>query len=410
MIRIRHLVNYLALLFITPLGVLIFMDTPVFAITDATITVNVGSLSSLDLAPGKFGSSSQTITVNTDNYTGYNVNLTNSTDNTDLINAVDSTLTIPTIIPPSGSDSIPANDFTSGYGVSSDGINFYPAPTSSGHISLGNTTIAGANTHTLTFGVKPAIGTLSGTYSKTFIITAVANNPQYSIAYSPNTTDTVSDMPSNESTTISQNGTATISSTTPTRTGYVFLGWDEDSTVTTNPTYSPGDTITLEPTQANAITLYAIWEIEPEPPAVADYTEEFAATTGPSASATTDLTTSGGTGLTPAEYITKIFAYSNNTGRTISSIKIEITYSKANQGATSGYLIGNLKYNGSTFSASPVAVERGKVNNQTITLAEFNNLNIPSSSNISFTINTDSDAFSAGITISSQTVTVVFAD
>jgi len=408
--HLREVVKYIVSLLIAPLGGLLIIDTPVFAITDATISMELSNLSQLDLIPGRFGSTSQTISVNTDNYTGYNVNLTNSTDNTDLINAADSTLTIPTITPPSGSDSITANDFTSGYGVSSDGINFYPAPTSSGHISLGNTTIAGSSTHILTFGVRPAISTPSGTYSKTFTITAVANNPQYSIAYNPNTTDTVSDMPSNESTTISQTGTATISSTTPTRTGYVFLGWDEDSTVTANPTYSPGDTITLEPTQANAITLYAIWEVEPEPPVVADYTEEFAATTGPSASATTDLTTSGGTGLTPAEYITKIFAYSNNTGRTISSIKVEITYSKTNQGATSGYLIGNLKYNGSTFSASPVAVERGKVNNKTITLAEFNNLNIPSSSNISFTINTDSDAFSAGITISSQTVTVIFAD
>lgn len=40
----------------------------------------------------------------------------------------------------------------------------------------------------------------------------------------------------------------------------MVFGWDEDDTVTTNPTYSPGDTITLEPTRANAITLYAIWQ------------------------------------------------------------------------------------------------------------------------------------------------------
>ena len=114
--------------------------------------------------------------------------------------------------------------------------------------------------------------------------------------------------------------------------------------------------------------------------------------------------------MSPSEYVTKIFAYTNNTGRTITSITVEIVYSKSNQGATSGYLIGKLNVGGVEYSASPVAVARQKVTNQHLSVATFDNLNIPSSSDVSFTIGTDSDAFIAGITISNQTVTVTFAD
>mgnify|MGYP003290059805 CR=1 FL=1 len=46
----------------------------------------------------------------------------------------------------------------------------------------------------------------------------------------------------------------TLSSTTPTRTGYNFVGWGESSTSTTA-TYQPGETYS----QNAGITLYAIW-------------------------------------------------------------------------------------------------------------------------------------------------------
>ena len=67
-------------------------------------------------------------------------------------------------------------------------------------------------------------------------------------------------MPSNISTTTSSTGTVTLPNNSPTRSGYTFLGWDTNSTATT-PTYpsSTTNTIDLEPTQANAISLYAIW-------------------------------------------------------------------------------------------------------------------------------------------------------
>ncbi len=250
----------LVLALVALIGGQTFFGTPVFGATDATISITISSSLSLGLSPGLFGSTSQTVSVTTDNYTGYTAALTNPTNSTDLVNVSDNTKIIPTITLPQGFNSITQNQFTNGYGFSIDGTNYVPAPTSSSDLTLGNRSVAGTGTHSLYFGVLPDINTSSGTYTKNFVVTVVANNPQYSITYNANAgTDTVTNMPSNQSVTISSTGTATLSSSTPTRSGYAFLGWDEDGTVTSNPTYSPGDIITLEPTQANAITLYAIW-------------------------------------------------------------------------------------------------------------------------------------------------------
>ncbi len=257
--RLRKTVTRLMLVFMTLLGGQLIFGTPVFGVTNATISVSLSSSLSLSLSPGVFGSTSQTVNVTTDNYTGYTVVLTNPTSSTDLVNVGDSTKTIPTITLPQGSSSITQNQFTNGYGFSTNGTNYVPAPTSASNIALGNRSNAGTGAHSLHFGALPNTSTSNGTYTKDFVVAVVTNNPQYSITYNANAgADTVTDIPSDISVTPSATGTATISNNTPSRSGYSFLGWDEDSSATTA-TYSPGDTITLEPTQANAIALYAIW-------------------------------------------------------------------------------------------------------------------------------------------------------
>ena len=251
-----------SLLFAFFFGGQLVISTPVFATTASTISLDLGTSPSLDLVPGKFGQVSQNISVTTDNYTGYTLSLTNSANTTDLVEATDNSLTIPTITLPSGSSSIISGAFDEGYGISTDGTNFVPAPTSSDSITIDTATTSGTNTSSLTFGVKPASSTASGAYSHTFVVTAIVNDPQYSIVYDENTTDTASGMPSDVTATTSATGTVTLSSDTPTRSGYTFLGWDEDATATA-PTYPAGatNTITLEPTQSNALELYAIWEV-----------------------------------------------------------------------------------------------------------------------------------------------------
>ena len=402
---IRRSMLKMTLLFGTFIYMCLLLNTQVFAATEPTLTITLGSIDVLNLKSGSFGAVSQNVEVTTNNYTGCSVSLLNPVNSTDLINTIDNTLIIPTITLPANTESIAAEDFSNGYGISTDGEHYVPAPTTEGHILVGNSATSGDGSYLLTYGVKLSEETSPGSYVKTFIVAAVVNNPQYSISYNANAgSDAVTGMPSNQGVTIASGSAITLPNNSPTRSGYTFLGWDENSTTITNPTYAPGSTIDLEPTQANAITLYAIWESTPEP-IVADYTEDFVDTGGSTASATTSLPN-----LTPTDYITKIFAYTNNTGRTISSISVEIVYSKSNQGGTSGSLIGKLNVNGTEYSASPVSVGRNRVTNAHLSIAQFNNLNIPSSNNISFTIGAESNSFTANITISSQTVTVTFAD
>ncbi len=199
--------------------------TPVFGVTDASITVTLSAPLALSLNPGSLGTTSQNISVTTDNYTGYTATLTNSSNSTDLVNSGNSNYTIPTITLPQGSSSITTSQFTNGYGFSTDGTNYIPAPNSSSNIALGNRTNAGTSSHSLYISALPAVTTAAGTYTRSFTVTVVANNPQYSITYNANAgTDTVTNMPSNVSVTPSSTGTVTLSSTSPTRSGYTFLG------------------------------------------------------------------------------------------------------------------------------------------------------------------------------------------
>ena len=252
----------LLLVFMTLIGGQLIFGTPVFGVTNPTITITISAPLALSLNPNSFGSTSQTISVTTNNYTGYTASLTNPTNSTDLVYSGNNNLTIPTITLPQGSSSITQAQFTNGYGFSTNGTNYVPAPTSSSSISLGNRTSSGTSSHTLYLGALPSSTTPAGTYTKNFTVVAVANNPQYSITYDANAgNDTVTNMPSNTSTTTSSTGTITISSTVPVRSGYTFLGWDTSSSATT-PTYATGNTntIDLEPTQANAVILYAVWQ------------------------------------------------------------------------------------------------------------------------------------------------------
>lgn len=239
----------------------VYFGTPVFGVTEPSLSINLSTLDALNVKPGDFGSVSQSVNVTTNNYTGYTAVLTNSTNSTDLINTNDSALVIPTITLPANTNSITSNDFTSGYGISVDGTNYFPAPTSSNNISIGANNASGTNTHTLTFGAKPETSTVAGVYSRTFVVVAVVNNPQYAITYNANAgTDTVTGMPSNVPTQPTTTSTITLSNNTPARDGYTFLGWDTNATATT-PTYPAGstNTMTIEPTQSNEVTLYAIW-------------------------------------------------------------------------------------------------------------------------------------------------------
>ena len=90
----------------------------------------------------------------------------------------------------------------------------------------------------------------------------------YLISYDKNTVDTVSNMPSSQSGTANTVRKPTLSSNTPTREHYSFLGWCDTQPTSSNgvdscsgTTYAPGSTY-LVTAGTPSITLHAMWKID----------------------------------------------------------------------------------------------------------------------------------------------------
>lgn len=260
----------------------------------SNITINVAPRS----ANGTFAKSNNSIiSVNTNNYSGYTLSIAASSDsenNTDLINTSDSNKVLSSIV-----DSTSELDFSADTAVaganyngkwgylpsklnSIDNTSFQPAPGVGDDIHILDVTDSAntdnmANTYTLAIGARVDNNTALGSYSNTFVISAVANLMDYTVAYNKgNTTDAVSNLPANATGVISNPltdlTTITVSDTKPMRVGYLFDGW-----CTVNPTVGingaadncsgatiqAGGNYDLDATVSPDVTLYALWRPGP---------------------------------------------------------------------------------------------------------------------------------------------------
>lgn len=113
-------------------------------------------------------------------------------------------------------------------------------------------------------------GVILGSYTNASVFAAVGNNVSYTMEFSENT---VENMPANILDGSSPDTQAIIPSgttNTPTRPGYKFAGWCDQSTTksgnndtcASGHSYQPGETYPLSSTtgSANKIKLYAIWQ------------------------------------------------------------------------------------------------------------------------------------------------------
>ena len=265
----------------------------------ATTTLSIVSskdTASVDITPtsasGTFATSAAAdmaeFTVTTDNLTGYSLNILGTDTSGQLVNSTTGD-TLDTI-----SADTTENDFRTGLAStynnkwgyrlnvnSTTTTNFFSAPTSTSTAKTIYTTSAPNTTGTsdsFTLGVGARVDYTKpvGTYTNTFVLTAVANNITYAINYLDNTGDTITDLPAAEGSSNITASSFTLSTTEPQRTGYDFIGWC-DGTVThvtsgtdtcAGTTYQAGDTYTftsISSTSTNTANLYAMWKKGAEP-------------------------------------------------------------------------------------------------------------------------------------------------
>ena len=235
-----------------------FMNCQVFA--DVSILIS-SDLVDMTLPLGGFGEESQTITGWTDNAAGYTIGIRTTGESSALTNTDDNEFVIPTLSLPTGSESVPVDDFTDGYGYSLDsGVNYLPIPEPALQtMPLFKTTSAGTHTHELTFGVKVPMTTAAGVYRNTFVIEIVANlEPcaSQSICYYGNGDD--GDGVMEDQTPVASNDRVMLRPSNFSKPGYGFVGWNTaiDGTGTD---YGPSQTIAVGDLSEEGLQLYAKW-------------------------------------------------------------------------------------------------------------------------------------------------------
>ena len=262
---------------------------------ESSITMNFASnTASVDLAvsssDGAFATSSESnkasFSIITNNYTGYTLTISAPDDNGTLVNGNDSLTSI-------GSN-LTASEFntTSNNGkwgwmpnvyqsndkiIDNTGSNavYLPSPTTTATtLDVTNSANATAKDYSISLGARADYTKSNGTYSKTFVLTAVANEINYSVTYDKNTTDTVTNMPYSDKSNVQSGDTSstsiTLSNLVPERDGYTFKGWCSVATsdeTCSGTVYNPnGDGTNLDfgidQTTINTETIYAIWHLD----------------------------------------------------------------------------------------------------------------------------------------------------
>ena len=277
--------------------------------TDPFLNVTIANSISLDLKPisttGTFAKSdttSNTISATTNYFAGYTLGIAASGTGVDAANLIQTAgegneqtivgriSSIGTVTGVTGTG-ITEQEFSNanntqynntwGYKVTNlnttTSTNYLPAPTNTTSISMDTTNAANANTannYNIVIGARVDAEIPKGSYTNTFVITAVANPIPYTINYNKNAEDTVTNMPTATSgSTTAVTITNAINNKVPVRTGYKFLGWCSTTTVIADNTDTCSGTIynpngggtnrnyTLDQTGSNTnIILYAMWQ------------------------------------------------------------------------------------------------------------------------------------------------------
>ena len=288
------------LLFSVIINAVIFHTHNAFAdAKQSTLNVSLSSSAlSIDLLPtssGSFGESEKAmVSISTDNFTGYTLAIRTNGE-TSLVNAHNDE--IESVASNTSSQTFASDpSYNNKWGFRPDqyvlvanktetlieNSDFLPAPATNLILaktatanSLGQNDELEADSYGFSFGARADMGLPAGTYTGTFVLTAIPNTIVYNVTYDKNTEDDVSSMPSpNPQVTTIDGGTpeeesfVTLSDSIPIRDGKTFIGWCEvmpivepgfENEVCPGATYQAGDELPVDQTAGPNITLYAIW-------------------------------------------------------------------------------------------------------------------------------------------------------
>ena len=290
--------------------------TATMATTSLSLSTTHNS-ASVEVTPnnknGTFASSdankSAAFSVTTNNYTGYNLSIT-ANDNAGTLTTTPQETTDPVRTISTIGTKVTTSDFkaateqsslnysnkwgykpskyvdtTTGTVVDNTGDNavYLPSPTTTPTMLDKTTTAnstnndpASVSNYTIALGIRADFNTKPGTYSNTFNLVAISNPISYTINYDKNTTDSVTNLPSRQSSSTSETS-ITLSNSIPTRAHYSFIGWCNKQPTSSNGIdsctgtgaviYNPngnGTSLTygIDQTTANTTTLYAMWKID----------------------------------------------------------------------------------------------------------------------------------------------------
>ena len=288
------------LLFSVIINAVIFHTHNAFAdAKQSTLNVSLSSSAlSIDLLPtssGSFGESEKAmVSISTDNFTGYTLAIRTNGE-TSLVNAHNDE--IESVASNTSSQTFASDpSYNNKWGFRPDqyvlvanetetlieNSDFLPAPATNLILaktatanSLGQNDELEADSYGFSFGARADMGLPAGTYTGTFVLTAIPNTIVYNVTYDKNTEDDVSSMPSpNPQVTTIDGGIpeeesfVTLSDSIPIRDGKTFIGWCEvmpivepgfENEVCPGATYQAGDELPVDQTAGPNITLYAIW-------------------------------------------------------------------------------------------------------------------------------------------------------
>ena len=230
-----------------------------------TISVTSEDHISWQVETGRFSTLEYPVIVNTNSPYGYDLRLQTVGETNALESSHGEKYNIPSIPAKEGPGLTSAESIRNGYGYSLDGANYKPVPATEGDgdliVSTTESTPNKEEKYTITFGMEVDSSYVSGQYTKSFIVTAIANAPivceaEY-ICYVRNGSGIEGGQLEDQ--TAPNRSNVTLVAPNFKRPGYGFVGWNTQPDGSgTN--YGPNETINVGDISNAGLILFANWK------------------------------------------------------------------------------------------------------------------------------------------------------